>query len=209
MIKITIKVKRIKKILLAPSWRKSLVIEDSKLNRSLNKKAFETSEFYLEIDKLINSTELNELLQKEGYCLDVKLHPIFLEEGTLFKTNQSNIKILDSKSDFDINEYKLFVTDFSSFMFDFIQNKTKIVFLFPDYDRFVTGNHIYTEFDFDISQLGPKYTKAEELVTFIKEKITAEFTVEPEVAALYEDFYYPAKESSYRATVYKEIITIS
>src|SRR5699024_34379 len=89
-----------KKILLAPSWRKSIINEKCSLNRSIDVKKFKSSDFYNGINDIINSKKLNEILKRQGYILDVKMHPIFMEQSSvLFETDLSNINVLTSHDD--------------------------------------------------------------------------------------------------------------
>lgn len=193
------------KLLFAPSWRKSLVKEDKYLNRTIAKEAFYQSEFFQAIHAFINSPELNDILKTNNYQLDVKLHPIFMEEGALFNTEQSNIHIIESGEKIAVEEYKLFITDFSSFMFDFIKTKTKIAFFFPDLKRFLGGNHIYNRLDFDIDQFGERYERPEEIIASINRYITEDFRIEPELEELYDAFYYQPVHKNYRETLYQQL----
>lgn len=195
-----------KKILLAPSWRKSLINEKVGLNRTINLNAFKNSEFYKGISNIINSSELNQILEQYGYMLDVKMHPIFSEQASMFTTEQSNINILKESDDFNLNDYELFITDFSSYMFDFIKSMTKIVFYLPDNDHFLSGNHVYNKLDFDVSRFSGIYTKSEDLINYIKEEIKENFALSGSIYNLYNDFYF--KHSLYKEHLYNELMKL-
>lgn len=195
-----------KKILLAPSWRKSLINETVGLNRTINLDAFLSSKFYKGINEIINSEKLNRILQKNDFILDVKMHPIFAEQASLFSTEQSNINILKDNYDFNLNDYELFITDFSSYMFDFIKSMTKIVFFLPDYDYFLSGNHVYNKLDFDVSNFSGIYTRSEDLINYINNEIEKDFALSGSIYNLYNDFYF--KHLGYKEHLYNELMKL-
>lgn len=196
--------KKKKKILLAPSWRKSLINENNGLNRTIDIKSFKNSSFYNGINNIITSEKLNDVLKKQGYILDVKMHPIFMQQSSdLFETNLSNINILTSHENFNVNDYKLLITDFSSYMFDFIKSMTKIVFFIPDHDYFLSGNHIYNKLDFDVSQFSGLFTESYGLTKYIENEIEQDFNLKGSIFNLYNDFYY--KHTNYKEHLYQNL----
>ncbi len=126
-----------------------------------------------------------------------------MEQSSLFRTEKSNINILKAHDDFDINDYELFITDFSSYMFDFIKSMTKIVFYMPDYDYFLSGNHIYNKLDFDVSKFSGLFTKSDDLIEYISNEIKNEFTINGSVYNLYNDFYF--KHVGYKEHLYSSL----
>ncbi|MCD8841710.1 bifunctional glycosyltransferase family 2 protein/CDP-glycerol:glycerophosphate glycerophosphotransferase [Staphylococcus arlettae] len=195
-----------KKILLAPSWRKSLINEATGLNRTINTKAFVESDFYAGINAILNSSTLNNVLRQYGYTLDLKMHPIFMECASLFETELSNINVLSADDAFELNDYQLFITDFSSYMFDFIKAKTKIAFFFPDYDYFLSGNHVYNKLDFDVSQFSGILRTSDELVAYIETEINKNFAMPAHTYDLYNDFYY--KYDNYKLDLYHKLVNM-
>lgn len=197
-----------KKILLAPSWRKSLINENSGLNRAIDVKKFKSSDFYNGINDIITSKKLNEILKRQGYILDVKMHPIFMEQSSvLFETDLSNINVLTSHDDFNINDYKLLITDFSSYMFDFIKSMTRIVFYMPDYNYFLSGNHVYNKLDFDVSKFSGLFTESHDLIKYIDKEIDQDFNLNGSIFNLYNDFYY--KHTNYKEYLYQSLKQLS
>ena len=134
------------KILFAPSWRKYLIGNLINNKRALKKKQFVASTFYKEIYEFLHSEELSKYLKDNKLILDFKLHPIFKEYGYLFELKDvENINLNFDKT--DIYEYKLFITDFSSFQFDFVKLKRPIIYFMPDIKEFKAGLHTYRELD--------------------------------------------------------------
>ena len=56
-------------------------------------------------------------------------------------------KWLESSTKKNADRYKLFITDFSSFQFDFIKLKIPTVYFLPDEKEFLAGLHTYRELD--------------------------------------------------------------
>lgn len=134
------------KILFAPSWRKYLIGDLIKNKRKLKKNEFINSNFYKEIYNFLNSDELNNYLKENNLKLDFKLHPIFKGYSNLFNLNNNeNIELNFNK--INIYEYKIFITDFSSFQFDFVKLKRPIIYFMPDMSEFKAGLHTYRELD--------------------------------------------------------------
>ncbi len=140
------KVEKKPKILLAPSWR-AYLIQDPPVNgvRQPLTDYFLSSSFFKEINNIINDTKLNQLLKESNVTLDLKLHPIFNVYLDCFKTNCSNINVVTSKVKEE--EYSLFITDFSSYQFDFARMKTPIIYFLPDKKEFKAGLHTYRKLD--------------------------------------------------------------
>lgn len=164
-----------KKILYAPSWRKSLVIEENNKLRKLNLEALEASVFYKSVVELIGNQKLSKVLKENNYTLDIKLHPIFLETEKLFDSANPRINIVQPGEIVNEKEYNLFVTDYSSYVFDFIKQNIPVTFLFTDKDYFESGSHIYTQLDFDLSDFGPEYRNVESFVEYVEKNIEKDF----------------------------------
>ncbi|MBQ8042749.1 MAG: glycosyltransferase [Clostridia bacterium] len=130
-------------ILFAPSWRKYLVGE-KRGEFSPLKDIFESSKYYKEMQALIDSEELAELLEKHNMELDFSLHPIFKCYSKMFKAKSDRINIGKKYKD---SEYKVFITDFSSFVFDFIYQKMPLIYFVPDYYEFRAGLNLYRKLD--------------------------------------------------------------
>ena len=132
------------KILFAPSWRRYLISNNNGNWVPMFSK-FEDSSFFKETSDFLNSEELNNLLEKYDFQLEFKLHPIFGCYKKLYKFNSDRIKF--SKNTTKNSDYNIFMTDFSSFSFDFVYLKRAIIYFFPDYDLFKAGLNLYRELD--------------------------------------------------------------
>lgn len=177
-----------RKILFAPSWRKYLIGALIENQRALLTPNFMASNFYNNINNLLKSKSFNELLKKEDLILDFKLHPIFKGYKDLFYTND-RIKI--SFDNVDLSDYNLFITDFSSFQFDYIKLQRPIIYYLPDYDEFVSGMHTYRKLDLNYKDaFGKLYTDPKGLEKEIKNVSNNNFKVDKVYKERMRDFFY-------------------
>lgn len=139
-----------KKILFAPSWRKFLVESDDKGSWVAKPAAFLKSEFYKNITAFLTDERLDRALREHGYVLDFKPHPNFRLYDDLFKLNGETVRL--APRSVDEYSYGVFITDFSSFMFDFIYLKRPILYFMPDFELFDAGLNHYRQLDIPFDQ---------------------------------------------------------
>lgn len=132
-----------KKILYAPSWRSYLVGRQVAAYASMDK-VFIESEFFKESYAFLSSKELSDMLEENDYILNFKLHPIFKKYTHLYEGLNPRIHINEDAPDSD---YRIFITDFSSYVFDFVYLKRAIIYFVPDYIKFKSGMNLYREVD--------------------------------------------------------------
>ena len=134
-----------KKILFAPSWRQYLIGPDINGEWQPLNSLFESSDYFKNISDFLNDEKLNDLLEQNGYILDFKLHPIFEVYRDRFKIRSERVHIVDTA--LSIEQYEIFITDFSSFAFDFIYLGRKVFSFIPDEMQFRCGMNSYREIE--------------------------------------------------------------
>lgn len=134
-----------RRILFAPSWRQYLIGPDIDGVWQPLPEVFQKSDYFKGISELLNSDELKEFLEKHDYTLDFKLHPIFACYEPFFKTDNERIRIV-SEAD-NIENYEKFITDFSSFAFDFMYLGRSVYSFIPDEMQFRCGMNSYREIE--------------------------------------------------------------
>lgn len=134
-----------KRILYAPSWRSYLVSSDVDDGWKVLPNKFYSSKYYMGIKAFLESDELSRILAENGYALDVKMHPIFMDFDLQIACDQKLISFVDEVK---VEDYTLFITDFSSFMFDFLYIDIPILSFIPDFDEFSCGMNGYRKVDF-------------------------------------------------------------
>ncbi|MBQ7548368.1 MAG: glycosyltransferase [Clostridia bacterium] len=133
-----------KNILFAPSWRKYLVSLAGNGEWLLDAKRFESSDYFAKTQELLNDPALESLLEESDRYLDFKLHPIFAGYADCFKIDNPRVRIAEDAASGD---YGIFMTDYSSFVFDFVYLEKPIVYFMPDYTEFKSGMNDYRELD--------------------------------------------------------------
>lgn len=132
------------RILLAPSWRSYLInYIDEAWQPSMER--FVKSKYFIEINSFLSSPTLHEFLSDNDFYLDFQLHPIFQCYADNFNFNNERINI--GCSNFKKEDYILFITDFSSFVFDFVYLERPIIYFVPDLIEFRSGLASYRELD--------------------------------------------------------------
>lgn len=133
--------KKQKKILYAPSWREYLVGNYEKHRWLPLDEKFIKSTYYIKIQKFLESERLKKILSASQYSLDIKLHPIFSMYKDYFKIDNEYINFIEKVENEE--EYSLFITDFSSFMYDFIYLHIPVINFIPDIIEFKSGMNGY------------------------------------------------------------------
>lgn len=138
------KVQKKKIILFAPSWRKYLISHKGEGGWTAEREKFIQSDFYRETLAFLKSDELARLLEENDWRLEFKLHPIFSVYKDCFEMENPRICFAEDR---DIAEYSVFVTDYSSFVFDFVYLRRAIIYFMPDLMQFRAGMNDYRELD--------------------------------------------------------------
>lgn len=177
-----------RKILLAPSWRKYLIGPLKNNKRSIMETKFLESNFYNNIEKFLKSKELGKILKDNNIEIHVKMHPNFKDYNQYF-CGSDNIKIIEDK--INLETYDLFITDFSSFQFDYAKSKTPIIYYVPDYDEFISGLHTYRKLDLSYEDgFGNLCKNSSELIKELKKIIKSDFKVEQKYYDRMNNFFY-------------------
>lgn len=194
------------KILFAPSWRKYLIGDLIKNKRKLKKNDFINSNFYKEIYNFLHSDELSKFLKDSKLTLDFKLHPIFRDYSNLFDLRKiKNISLNFEKT--NVCEYKIFITDFSSFQFDFVKLYRPIIYFMPDMKEFKAGLHTYRELDLDYKDaFGKLCLTNKALLNEIKRISKNEYKVDKKYIKKMNEFFLDLNNPC--DDIYKELINM-
>jgi len=176
------------KILFAPSWRRYLISFSPDGSPVEKKEKFTASDYFKKTYEFLHSDELLKLLEENDYYLDVKLHPIFACYASCFDIESDRIKIISDKT--IQSEYKIFITDYSSFVFDFVYLNRAIIYFMPDYKEFKAGLNDYRELDIPFENGFGEFTQdKEELIKSIEKIINNDSKPLDEYAQRNSDFF--------------------
>lgn len=168
-----------KKILYAPSWR--AFIEDV-----LN------STFWKKIMAFLRNPSLEHFLETYNLELDFKLHPMF--EKYTKNIQQISPRIVLRNGWVSQEEYQIFLTDFSSYVFDFAYLKIPVIYFLPDATEFQTGAYQYRELDLAYADgFGNLFTQAEQVVTELYHIAENHFQPEEKFLSRMEQFFLPTE----------------
>ena len=165
-------------ILFIPTWRRWLTDERS----------FEASEYYRRNLELINSSELECVLERYGKRLLFYPHKEMSEFAGLYQTVNSRVEILDFSST-DIQELlrrgSLMITDYSSIFTDFSYMDKPVIYYQYDREEFIVKHcdcpdpAVYvTYFDFERDGFGPVAYELPDVIRCIEESITKGFALD-------------------------------
>lgn len=173
-----------RKILFAPSWREYLVGLNVNGVWQPNMEVFLESDYFRNLSAFLQSETLQEWLTRHDYTLDFKLHPIFAVYQEAFSFDSKRISIV-KKTD-RLENYAIFLTDFSSFAFDFLYLGRQVFSYIPDTMQFRCGMNAYREIEPESSNSFLHIESAEEFcaaleagktspsqILFLKQRIEA------------------------------------
>lgn len=192
------------RILLAPSWRSYLAKTVTANNYCINNFSFINSDYYININNFLKDEKLQKCLEENNVYLDVKMHPIVNNlVSDLFDIDCKFIKFVSG--DVNLSDYNAFVTDFSSYVFDFAYLSRPVMYFVPDYQQFLSGMNLYRHLDLDFKDaFGPMSDNYEEAVNNLIEIIENKFIPEDIYKKRMDEFYLPIEDNC-RETIYKEI----
>ncbi len=194
-----------KKILYAPSWREYLM--DGLMGRewrATSEKRFKGSKFFNGIVSLLSDEKLKETLEKEGYTLELKLHPIFSVYKDLFQEALPDIAMVDGNV--KLEEYAAFITDFSSFLYDFAYLNRPIFYYVPDIAEFRSGINGYRELYIPFEKaLGYYSSEADEMAEEICRYAKNQFVADP-VYIKRINSVFSSYEPTHAATLYNKLM---
>ncbi len=192
------------RIVFSPSWRGNLIGPLLNNSRVELPNAFMASDFYKQVNSLLNSDKLHRLLEENDLYLDFKNHPIFKCYNHLFEVKSDRI-CLDG-FDTKMEEYKLMITDYSSIVFDSVYMECPIIYFVPDYDKFKAGvSHGYRQLDLPLEEaFGPFTQTADDLLLELEKCIKNNFIPQEPYKKRMEGFFL-YKDNNCRDRVYNAI----
>lgn len=193
------------RILYAPSWRNYLAPNTSNASWDINLSKFVKSEYYENTKAFLESEKLVAMLEEKDMYLELKLHPIIAGEASKV-FNFTTDRIVLAEADVNIEDYSMFITDFSSFVFDYGYLNRPILYFVPDYDCFKVGLGHYRELDLPFEKaFGPLALTAEAAVEETKKIFENNFVPEAVYAERMKNFYVDMDDKKCREKLYNHI----
>lgn len=191
-----------KKIALIPSWRSYLVSGDPG-NRITNEGLFIKSSFFQGMSNFLNKLDQSHILNKYGYSLDLKLPPDFRSYSQVFKDNFPWVNVV--LGEIDETEYPVAITDFSSYICDFIYAGAYAFRYVPDGAEFRSGLHYYRKLEASVENLLPCIENPMEAVSCLEEILTSINQVGVPMHQSFTDDYFLSKDGRNCERLYNEL----
>lgn len=195
--------KPLKKILFAPTWRQYLISQDCDGEWIKQPERFMKSKYFKEINKVLHSERLNKYLVQNEISLDIKLHPIFERYVDCFDKLPSNMQFIFVNN--EASEYAMFITDFSSYVFDYVYLQRPIMYFVPDMEEFKAGMNQYRQLDLPFEKaFGELVIDAEAAVNEIIRVCQNKFSIDEKYQKRMDEFFVPLDNAC--DNLYRELI---
>ncbi len=179
-----------RKILYAPSWRDKLVGKYVNRKRVFNDAVLSKSTYFKGISGFLSNPELLEALEKYDVTIEFKPHPNFRAYEHLFEPFL-NDRIKLAAPNVALEEYSLFITDFSSFNFDFLYQGRQLMYFVPDYDEFKCGAvTFYRDLDLPFEEGFGDFAKtSQEAAEFVIKRMECDFKTDEKYREKIDNFF--------------------
>lgn len=171
-----------REILVVPTWRSWLEDVDDDV--------FMESDYYKNYMKLLNSKELEEMLEKYDVKLNFYLHTKFKEYMSDFHISGNRIRLIPFGEE-PLNELmmkcKLLITDYSSVCWDVFYQGKPVIFYQFDTEQYLISHGSYIDFDTDL--FGDRTKEIPELLELLEEYICTDFKLKDQYAVMRESCY--------------------
>lgn len=142
-------------ILVMPTWRQWFGMDG---NNEMSNEDFILSKYFNSYNELINSKEINSILEEQNMELIFYSHNEMQRYLDLFKSKYKRIKIAE-KDNYDVQtllkESKILITDYSSIAFDFAYMKKPIIYYQFDKEEYYLNHYQEGYFDYRKDGFGP------------------------------------------------------
>lgn len=157
-----------KQILIMPTWRNWLGREMNSFGQQFS---FLNTDYFKNWNGLLTDSEFIKYIEDNNYIVYFYPHLNMQKFLNSFRTDSSNIKILDN-SLYDIQDLlkdsQLLITDYSSVYMDFAYMKKPIIYFQFDYEEYRKKQYQEGYFDYYRDGFGPVVSNKEELIESTK-----------------------------------------
>ena len=177
------------RLLFAPSWRQYLTLVQEASKWEILEDKIVSSDYYKKFFEFLTSNSLYEILEKNNLHLDFKLHPIIKNAKNLFPVENNRIHI--APDNVNVEDYKVFITDFSSYVFDYAYLNRPIIYFVPDMEQFKSGMNHYRELELPFEKaFGNLCLESDETIKEIRKIVKNQFIPEKLFQDRMKNFYF-------------------
>ena len=168
-----------KQILIAPTWRRDIVISGNQIGTSKEYNPdFKKTVYYHIYEDLIHNEKLSKTAEKNGYKIVFLLHPTIGVQKDDFTGNKTVSIVSGTNASYDdyLSESDLMVTDYSGIQFDFAYMKKPVVYYHP---KELPPQYDNSRFTYEKDGFGPLFDEHDALVDYICNQIELGCVMEP------------------------------
>ncbi len=178
------------RILFAPSWRSYLLKKNSNAVWEKNIGQLMKSNYFKKFTDFLKSEHLAKILEENDLFLDAKLHPHMKSVLDCFDLDSNRITI--TTNHVSVEDYKIFITDISSYVFDYAYLCRPVIYFMPDMEEFESGMNHYRKLDLPWEDaFGNLALEPEEAIDEIERIIDNAFLPDPVFKERMDNFYLP------------------
>ena len=198
-------------ILVMPTWREWIAHNDSENKQVEKTNDFKETEYYQKWNTLLNSKELQRILNEHNKILIFYPHRNMQPYLNNFIINNNRIKIANFP-DYDVHELlkssSLLLTDYSSVAMDFAYLNKPIIYYQFDYDKFRKHHMEEGYFSYQEDGFGEIEKEEKEIIKLIEEYIKNEYKVSKKYQERIDRFFDMIDNYNCERT-YKEVLKLS
>lgn len=177
-------------ILFAPSWRSYLTGEIVDGKRQINTNMLLNSDYYSKYMEFLNSDKLTHFLEENDLQLDAKLHQNMVNAIDEFELQSNRVHLV--REDVHVEDYLIFITDISSYLYDFLCLERPIIYFMPDLKQFNAGMNGYRKLHIQFEDGFGNLCEDGDMVVAEMEKIrNNSYLMEDIFKERLRDFYLP------------------
>ncbi len=186
-----------KQILIAPTWRRNIVITGNKMGtaKSYNPEFKNTKYFHI-YNSLINDERLLQTAREYGYKLVFLIHPTLSSQVEDYDKNDY-LSIIPAVSDISyekmLTESSLMLTDYSGIQFDFAYMKKPILYYQP---KELPPQYTEGVYQYETMGFGPIIDEYEEIIFYLCEYMKNGCKMEDRYIERVEDFFQYTDQSN-------------
>lgn len=179
-----------KQILIAPTWRRNIVITGNSIGTSkAYNPDFKKTKYFEIYNRLINDPRLTAAASAKGYKIIFLIHPTLSSQVEDYDTNPY-LEIIPAISDISyekmLTESSLMLTDYSGIQFDFAYMKKPLLYYHP---KELPPQYTEGVYKYETMSFGPIITEYDDIVAALCEYIENDCKMTDEYKTRVDDFF--------------------
>lgn len=180
------------RIIFAPSWRSYLTAMGTDNLRTCDYSVLTNSDYFTKFMTFLSDKRLEKFLEEHDLYIDAKIHQNMRDAVGMLHFDNDRVQLVDSV---EIEDYKLFITDISSYVFDFAYLNRPIFYFVPDMEQFESGMNHYRKLDLPFEEaFGKLVLTPEDAVNELIRIVENNFVSDEIYSKRMEEFFLPMED---------------